>query len=537
MVQVRGSRADQPFPNGSSALLVLLSGTIPVVFRGTTYRFPISVWVPHAYPSEPPIVYVTPTETMVVRPGQHVDSQGCVYHPYLTAWSTYWDKSNIVDFLNILREVFAKEPPVVARQRPPPPQQTPTPPPVPPLPPEFAPRPPSSQPAASASSPAEVRPPPPPPKPGQERPVVSPPPQTPSPQVPPPPPKVGGPAGHLTLGQPSHLLGQPQLVGQTLHLTQEHPAQPFAGQPQGQPAFVQPQTQAGSIPPLPPKPGPSRYEAPPPLPPQASTSQQTTPHQPPLLPHQSLQPTTLPPGPPPSVQRPTSIYEPPPQPYSAPPATQPYQQPPAQPQPPQQLAKSPPPNLLDDDATPPLPTTESPSQPPPPPPNPEKDALLHQLAITLYNHRQKSYQQNTTSLAGLRAQRKALLQAYATLQSELTHLTQLSSLLQSNTSILQSSLQKADETITKAQHQLKENGPPDVDELLVAPTVVGNQLYELVAEERAIGDVIFVLGRAVERGRIAPGVFVKAVRGLAREWYLKKALVRKIGRGMGLAGA
>lgn len=75
------------FPNGCSALLLHLSGTIPVNFRGNTYRFPVSIWIPHAYPREPPIVYVTPTETMMVRPGQHVDPQGLVYHPYLVGWA------------------------------------------------------------------------------------------------------------------------------------------------------------------------------------------------------------------------------------------------------------------------------------------------------------------------------------------------------------------------------------------------------------------------------------------------------------------
>ena len=79
------------FPNGSSALLLHLSGTIPVLFRGATYRFPLSIWVPHAYPREPPLAYVTPTDAMVVRPGQHVDPQGQVYHPYLVGWSTFWD--------------------------------------------------------------------------------------------------------------------------------------------------------------------------------------------------------------------------------------------------------------------------------------------------------------------------------------------------------------------------------------------------------------------------------------------------------------
>jgi ESCRT-I complex subunit TSG101 len=51
----------------------------------------MSVWVPHAYPREAPLVYVTPTETMMVRPGQHVDPQGQVYHPYLVGWVEFWD--------------------------------------------------------------------------------------------------------------------------------------------------------------------------------------------------------------------------------------------------------------------------------------------------------------------------------------------------------------------------------------------------------------------------------------------------------------
>ncbi|KAJ8123747.1 hypothetical protein ONZ43_g368 [Nemania bipapillata] len=81
------------FDNGVSALLLHLSGTIPVIFRGTTYRFPISIWVPHAYPREPPLGYVTPTDTMMVRPGQHVDPQGRIYHPYLVRWAEFWDVS------------------------------------------------------------------------------------------------------------------------------------------------------------------------------------------------------------------------------------------------------------------------------------------------------------------------------------------------------------------------------------------------------------------------------------------------------------
>lgn len=121
--------------------------------------------------------------------------------------------------------------------------------------------------------------------------------------------------------------------------------------------------------------------------------------------------------------------------------------------------------------------------------------------------------------------------AAAALQAESAQLGQLSALLASNTAVLQESLRRADGVVERSARHPE----PDVDELLVAPHMVGNQLYDLVAEERALADAIFVLGRAVERGRVAPQTFAKMTRSLAREWYLKKALVKKIGEGMGLA--
>ena len=72
-------------------------------FRGTTYRFPIALWIPHAYPHEAPLVYVTPVEGMVVRAGQHVDPQGKVYHPYLMRWPDYWDVSRTTWHMEALK--------------------------------------------------------------------------------------------------------------------------------------------------------------------------------------------------------------------------------------------------------------------------------------------------------------------------------------------------------------------------------------------------------------------------------------------------
>ncbi|KAB5539315.1 ESCRT-I component [Coniochaeta sp. 2T2.1] len=504
------------FPNGTSALLLHLTGTIPVLFRGTTYRFPISLWVPHAYPREAPLVYVTPTETMVVRPGQHVDPQGQVYHPYLVGWTTFWDKSTILDFLAILRDIFAKEPPVIARQPAKPqaagPLPTATPPPLPPLPSELA-----SRPASSIQSPPHddpSRPPPPPPKPGLQSSyypgTAAPGPN--GPPMPPLPPQMAQPASQYGQGP-----------------------QPPPGLQQYQQQQQYQQSTAG----------PSRYESAPPLPPQGQQPARTFPPtqvSPPAgvasPPYQGGRPQSMyqqgpPQGPPqpnfpPGDPRQAAFSSP--QPYGNPPPGWQQQQgppPPVQAQP--KPKPPPPPDIMDEPLILSIPNSNVPA--PPIPPNPEKDALLHQLAQTLHAMRTRSRQHNESSLQGLQAQRTAMLTSLETLQSDLTSLSSLSALLSSNTNILKSSLHQADAVIESSARQ----EPPAIDELLVAPTVVGNQLYDLVAEERALGDAIFVLGRAVERGRVAPATFAKMTRSLAREWFLKKALVKKIGRGMGLA--
>lgn len=135
-------------------------------------------------------------------------------------------------------------------------------------------------------------------------------------------------------------------------------------------------------------------------------------------------------------------------------------------------------------------------------------------------------------MAGLAAQRNAMLGTMPALQAEMGQLAQLSAVLSSNAGILQEALRRADGVIEGS----RSHSTPDIDELLVAPTVAANQLYALVAEERALGDAVFMLGRAVERGRVSPAVFAKMTRSLAREWYMKKALVLEIGKGMGLSG-
>jgi ESCRT-I complex subunit TSG101 len=143
--------------------------------------------------------------------------------------------------------------------------------------------------------------------------------------------------------------------------------------------------------------------------------------------------------------------------------------------------------------------------PPPIPPNPEKDYLLHQIGLQLRTLRQQSLAQTNSSLPALQSQHNALTNTHHLLLAELNELKSLDAALASNERILQDSMRKADEVIASAAGR----EVPGVDEVLVAPTVVGGQLYELVCEERAVGDAMFVLGRALERERIGVDVFLK----------------------------
>lgn len=158
--------------------------------------------------------------------------------------------------------------------------------------------------------------------------------------------------------------------------------------------------------------------------------------------------------------------------------------------------------------------------------------------------------QSDTAAQSLVSQSRSLHAAMATLQGELSTLNTLHSTLQSNTTVLQQSIHRADATIADAQARSTSiststapstsatpgdtPGLPPIDDVLVAPTVVGKQLYDLVAEEQGIQQALYALQAALVRGVIGVDSWSRHTRSLAREALLKRALIRKIGRGMGL---
>lgn len=190
---------------------------------------------------------------------------------------------------------------------------------------------------------------------------------------------------------------------------------------------------------------------------------------------------------------------------------------------------------------------------PPIPPNPEKDALLRAISQALIAQLTRTTSQNYAAIPSLEAQNAAMQQAYRNLSDEVSQLQDLDKMLTSNEKILHETMREADKQLDSVGRKEK----PKVDEVLVAPNIVGEQLYGLVADERAIGDTMFALTKALDKGRVGADVYVKVsdqemviplppqvqsivltplkqTRSLAREQFLKKALIQKIGSGMGL---
>lgn len=117
--------------DGTTVKSLLLKGTVPMTYRGATYNIPVDVYLPPQYPIRPPVVYVRPVSSMMIKEGhRHVAADGMVYMPYLHSWNA--GSHNLVDACLAMSQMFGNDPPVYAK----PPgydaakvQPTPTPPP------------------------------------------------------------------------------------------------------------------------------------------------------------------------------------------------------------------------------------------------------------------------------------------------------------------------------------------------------------------------------------------------------------------------
>ncbi|KAL8700536.1 MAG: hypothetical protein Q9224_000922 [Gallowayella concinna] len=453
---------------------------------------------------------------MAVRAGQYVSVEGKVYHPYLASWRV--DRSSIVELLPILQEIFAREPPVISRQAhvtqsPSIVQQKATiPPPIPPLPPELG----RSE-SISSQGGSRFQPPPPPrpPKATENHAEWQSQQANGAPPVPPHPGRHDLDTRHQASERhvardrlPPAVHNQQYQTQRTNSLSNDHG--PTSQHRNQQITVHQP------IPQSPYTVSPITPSASQPFPPQASHS---FPYH---LSGQSVQPPQQA-----TTERSVGQVAWQPQPGHSQSLGPPYQQ---------VLGQYPPKTKAQEDlltspfeTTLPVPATDI--APPPIPPNPQKDALLQTLSQTLTQQVQRTHASNMSAIPPLRAQQTALNETLNNINHEISQLNDLQGLLDSNEKILRQAMLDADKVLEDAKHR----DVPAVEEVLVVPTVVAGQLYENVVEERVLEECRTVVGKALDRGRIGGDVWAKQTRSLAREEFLKKALIKKIARGMGLA--
>ncbi|KAG0176488.1 hypothetical protein DFQ29_006059 [Apophysomyces sp. BC1021] len=110
------------------------------------------------------------------------------------------------------------------------------------------------------------------------------------------------------------------------------------------------------------------------------------------------------------------------------------------------------------------------------------------------------------------------------IENEYRRLLDVRERLCKNMEILSSRATEVDDVTTAV------NMMPDVtvDEAFCGATVVYNQMFELVADDNAIVDTIYYLGEALNSERIDLATFMKCTRSLAREQFMKRALMKKI---------
>ncbi|ORY73698.1 UEV domain-domain-containing protein [Protomyces lactucae-debilis] len=143
------------------------------------------------------------------------------------------------------------------------------------------------------------------------------------------------------------------------------------------------------------------------------------------------------------------------------------------------------------------------------------------LLLDLERKHAQGYRTQTTRIAkaveGLKEYESNLIQSQATYERTIASCAK-------NESVLSDRLGKAKGVI----NEMMLNPQLDIDECLIAQNRVYNQLYELTSEEAAIDDTIYALGRALENERLDLDMFLKHSRTLAREQFMRRALILKI---------
>ncbi|KAG2145004.1 UEV domain-containing protein [Suillus cothurnatus] len=464
------------YDDGRTQLLLCLHGLLPISFGGASYNIPIAVWVTKEYPRQPPIVYVVPTQDMLVSPSKHVDVSGRCKVEYIQHWEKKSEACNLSALLEALQQEFSRVPPVRAK-----PKTTAVPSP--------SPSPLQGPSLLSPSSLARVAL-------GDDRPAL--------------PPKPS-PSPHSLLSPKPVItapIASPQYSSTARLLNRPPPALPPTQSPQftGPPIYSRPFSYQHTF-------NDGTVLQPPVIPPR----------DPALIPdHDSRWSAPLA-GPAISGQLDQSRAPNTP----SPPVTSQYPQGPL----PHPLNSwhRPTPNLLDEEtADSSLPVPQLPTTAPPRPPNPELLRLHAQVHDKIASELASLSQVMLLDAERLRAQQTDLLAGEPAIRDEMARLKAVRDVCNNVSSRLRNTIDQGERNIA----ELRRKGDPEVDELICSTSIVHNQLINLVADDNAIEDTIYHLHRALNTGRIDLERFLRSTRVLAEEQFAKRALMEKIQQGI-----
>ncbi|KAF9182574.1 hypothetical protein BGZ51_004660 [Haplosporangium sp. Z 767] len=119
---------------------------------------------------------------------------------------------------------------------------------------------------------------------------------------------------------------------------------------------------------------------------------------------------------------------------------------------------------------------------------------------------------------------KQLNDAESRTKAELQNLKDMANKIQFNITTLTRCIEQLNAKI----EQIRSWPEEPVDEIICGSSVVHNQLFELVAEEIAIEDTIYYLGKALSQDKVELNAYMKHLRNLSREQFMKKALIKKV---------
>ncbi|KAJ3035579.1 hypothetical protein HDV00_003642 [Rhizophlyctis rosea] len=162
------------------------------------------------------------------------------------------------------------------------------------------------------------------------------------------------------------------------------------------------------------------------------------------------------------------------------------------------------------------------------------NTLKSALAQKLREKEHQTKLQLTAEIERLLVVNRELVEGEGQLSHLLSKLADEQQRISTNSAILE----EKNKEIEGVVEELKGMGEVNPDDVVLGRGVGGVQVFEVVADEYAIDDAVYCLSNALSREVIGLQVFMKHVRTLARDQFMRRALIKKIRAqgGLGVAG-